>query len=883
MHDDKYIPLESAGTYSYGDGKSAWIDATPDELQAMLQGGNAPVFRTALAKTGEDEFSGPWYLDIDACDIEEAIDALHKLLGKLEATGLNLECVRLFASGGKGFHLEIPAACFMAEPGPMTGLPRIYKSMAMEVFVDCVDLRVYSCGRGRLWRVPNVLRDNGKFKVSITLDDVWVMTTESYAQLVSAPREFPPLAAPEFCAGLAALFDKACARESQKVSRARAWSKAETELRQRFSGACPPSIADVLAGRVQSPVGFNIVAMQVCLLAHALGWDEDRVVTECAGLIAHHAGDGRRYGTPQKRETELRRMFDYTSGNPAYSFSVAGLRSILPVGSRSPDLAGLEADEAEDAPDYVELLDAADGDAGQVVAVARRIVADPSLSRTEAEALIKRAAKSAGVAAKVLRADLWQPDEAEGSGLVIDIHRNNYAGSVDSAMAALASIPSLRVRAGQMIEVRDGDGRIVAVQLPRLAYLLSSVARWRYPEGVGGPDTAVLQGVMAAGHWPGVIELEGVAQQPTILPNGDIGLPAGYEANYSPPAFEPYTGSGSEAFAELRGLLAEFPFESRRDEAAAVGAILTAAARPALRTAPAFLITAHDLGSGKSFLAELIALFASPGVEMLRWAQRSEEQDKLLLSLLREGRPVCVFDNLLRDWQSATLAAILTSPTYADRVLGASESVSVSTRALTIATGNNVKAGADLSRRVVTVSLDARCDNPLTREFKGDPVGEVRRNRGRWVMCALRVLQDFLASGVQPKLTPLASFGEWSALVRGALHWYGLPDVIGGVVAQVAADPDREILGFVLQGWLGAFGTESLTLREALQASSRASDGDLLDLHQLFLEIAGDKGEVRAQKLGNWFASQAGRTVGGLRLVGGSRTYKGVPWGVVKL
>lgn len=145
MHDDKYIPLESAGIYSFGDGKSAWTDTTPAELQALLQGGNAPVFRTALSKVDNDVFAGPLYIDIDAGDIDagdidEAIDALHKLLGKLEATGLNLECVRLFASGGKGFHLEIPAACFMAEPGPMTGLPRLYKSMALEVYVDCVDL-----------------------------------------------------------------------------------------------------------------------------------------------------------------------------------------------------------------------------------------------------------------------------------------------------------------------------------------------------------------------------------------------------------------------------------------------------------------------------------------------------------------------------------------------------------------------------------------------------------------------------------------------------------------------------------------------------------------------------------------------------------------------
>lgn len=878
LHFDSDVSINDIGIYSIGTGKDAWQDVTPAKLRVMLEGESPPPFRTALAKTGEDTFAGPLYVDVDCCNIGEAIQAFRAVLTKLEALGLDLDAVRLFASGGKGFHLEIPAACFMTSPGPVQGLPRIFKEMALGVYADGLDLRVYSGGRGRLWRVPNVQRENGAHKVPVTISEVRAMTPERYAELCSEPRPFSPLVPPALCAGLASLFVRARDRVAANVSRARKWSKAETALRERFNGSCPPSLHRVLRGEVPARQGFNEAALQVCLLAHALGWDEDRLLNECAGLIANHDGDGHRYGTAPKRERELRRMFAYVEGNAAYSFSVAGLRSILPAGVRVPDLAGLESDESEDSPNYVELLDAAAGDASAVVEVARQVVADPALSRTAAEALIKRAAKSAGVAAKVLRSDVWQPTEA--GGLFIEVLRADFASSVDSAMRALAAVPSLRVRGGQLVEVTGG--RFVPVAPPHLAYMLSSVARWRYPDGIGGPDAQVLQAVLAAGHWPGVAEVAGLLHQPTILQGGTIGVPEGFEADYRPEDFPPYVGSGADALDELRGLLREFPFGSAADEAAAVAAILTAVARPALRTAPGFLVTAHDLGSGKTFLAELVALFAAPDVQMQRWAQRSEEQDKLLLSLMMEGRPVCVFDNLMRDWKSPTLAAILTSPTYSDRLLGASEAVQVSTRCLWVATGNNVRAAEDLSRRVVTIELDPRCENPLTREFSGNPVTEVRANRGRWIMCVLRVLQAFLESGEHPKLMPLASFDEWSTLIRGALVWYGLPDVAGGVVAQVEGDDDRALLGFVLEVWSEAFGDEPMTLREVLQAMQAGGDR-YRDLRALFEEVAGERGDVNIRRLGYWFREQAGRVVGGRRLAQfGKPTRAGVAWQVVR-
>lgn len=888
-HFDNDIGLCDSGTYSIGSGKDAWQDVTPAELREMLEGTSPPVFRTILSRTGEDAYQGPFHIDVDAGDIEEAIEAMRKVLDKLEALGLDLNAVRLFATGGKGFHAEVPEACFMSKPGPVEGLPRIYRQMAHAEYVDYWDLRVYSGGRGRLWRVPNIRRGNGAYKVPVTASEIRSMTPETYAQLCSEPRPFAALAAPVLCPGFAALFAEARDKVASKASRVRKWSAAETELRQRFSGNCPPSLQAVMSGQVQSPVGFNELALQVCLLAHALGWDEDRLIRECAGLIANHDSDGHRYNSPRKRENELRRMFDYTAGNVAYEFSVGGLRSVLPKGSKCPDLQGLEADKDEGSPDYVELLDAADGDVGEIVAVARKAVVDPSLSKTEAEALIKRAAKTAGVAVKVLKTDIYQPEDHD-KRTVIDVRRNDYSASVDSCAAVLPSVPALRVRGGALVElVRGAAGvTVVPVILPRLGYLISQVARWNYGDSFGSPDAMVLQGVMAAGAWPRVPELVGLLHQPTIDADGNIiasaGNHAGMEACFDPVAFPEYAGTPEEALRELRGLVREFPFANELDESAALSAILTAVARPMLPTAPAYLVAAHDLGTGKSCLAGLIALFAGEDETMRRWAQRGEEQDKSLLAALMEAKPSCVFDNLMHHWQSPTLAAILTSPTYSDRILGQSASASVSTRCLFIATGNNIKPVKDLSRRVVTIELDAKCESPLLREFSGDPVAEVRANRGRWVMRALRVLQAYLQGAGVLGLQPVASFGEWSRIVRGALVAAGLPDPGRALVRNVEGDDDRDHLGHVLQVWRECFGDEPLTLRDVLQATGTAAPSSpLWDLRHLLLEVAEDRGEINARRLGKWVSSSAGRVVGGLKFVALDKTRAGVPWAVVQV
>ncbi|NMG43982.1 hypothetical protein GPA22_09605 [Aromatoleum toluvorans] len=551
---------------------------------------------------------------------------------------------------------------------------------------------------------------------------------------------------------------------------------------------------------------------------------------------------------------------------------------------------GFDPDEGADlasgvgADDYASMLDDAEGDAGAVVEVARRFNADERLSRTEAQALLKRASKAAGVSMKVLSADLRAPADA-GNMPVIEIRRGDFAGSVRSAEAMLSSVPGLRVRSGALVEVvRSGKrASIAAVQPARLAFMLADAARWRYGDEFGTPDPAVLQAVMA-GPKPGVPELDGLMTQPSLTATGEIlltpGNHEGWEAVFDPASFPPFEGSGADALQALRGLLAGFPFASPVDESAALSAILTAACRPSLPTAPAFLVAGHDLGSGKSFLARVIAAFAADEADMKRWPGRGEEQDKVLTSALLAGEFVMSFDNLMTNWSSATLAAILTAPTYSDRLLGGNEVARLSTRCLVIANGNNVRPAADLARRVVTVELDPRVERPWERSFDFDPLAIVRADRGKWVMIALRVLQEFVQSGTAPDLSPFGSFAEWSRLVRGALVFHGLPDPVRAVSRNVEDDDERELLGRLLQAWFDVYGAEPVTLRDALQEVRGMASGPREALRIAFEEVALRRGEIDAKALGSWMAARQGQIVKGKRLLRAGRTYKGAAWKV---
>lgn len=335
-------------------GKSDW-KAIPSSSREVYIRENMPEFVTVLSvnKLVEDlssddklklNYEGPLYFDFDAPDIATTLPQVNKFLDKLVDLQLDLTSIRCFATGGKGFHIEIPQQCFM-DRVPKQGvmyLPVIYREIAMELCVDTLDLRVYSQKRGRMWRVPNNLRANGTHKVPVTAQDIRSMTVESYAAAVSAPRGTIPVAPPQLCIDLAIVYSGA----AQKIEdRMKAQSKFKRQPNDKLK-AKSISIEMMMDGRgIKEGTGFHELALQIAIAATTSGMTEADMLKACEGLIESHVGDGGRYGSQERRRLELSRMFAYCDDNPCYGFSVGAVKSLL--SHAAPDLDGLVVSEAD--------------------------------------------------------------------------------------------------------------------------------------------------------------------------------------------------------------------------------------------------------------------------------------------------------------------------------------------------------------------------------------------------------------------------------------------------------------------------------------------------------------------------------------------------------
>lgn len=342
--------------YQVMGGSEFWQEALAEGRQQLIAT-KQPRFTTVLdlsalitdSTTREDlaaiRYVGPAFFDFDSADLQTVLPKFQQFLGKLQAMDVDLAACRLFATGVKGFHIEIPQEHFLAKPpkGGIQHLPLIYRELAFTLYVDTLDLRVFSGRKGRMWRTPNVLRENGtSYKVPLTVEEALKMKPEDYAGLCAAPRSAPALAKAELNQRLAVEFAKA----EQKVVGAfkrRKDSSKDLELLARFKGEFPPSLQKVMAGETLCQGGFQQVAMQIAISANAIGKKEEDVIALCEGLVQNHVSDGTRYNTPVKRRAELSRMLQYTEGNLCYAYSRSAVRALLPKDTAAPDLDGLPA------------------------------------------------------------------------------------------------------------------------------------------------------------------------------------------------------------------------------------------------------------------------------------------------------------------------------------------------------------------------------------------------------------------------------------------------------------------------------------------------------------------------------------------------------------
>jgi hypothetical protein len=504
-------------------------------------------------------------------------------------------------------------------------------------------------------------------------------------------------------------------------------------------------------------------------------------------------------------------------------------------------------------------------------------------------------------------------EELKKSRPKIQVNNRFLRDVTDDALEAIRLTndpPEMFIRAGSLVRVAEdehGAPQIQNLDLYHVKERADHVADFIRITERGGelietkvnPPEVVIKNLMARTPLP-FPPLEAVVESPILRPDGSIFAMPGYDAAtrlyYRPlPDFKcpeiPADPTSEEVRAGLDLLneaVGEFPYEDRFSAANTLGMIITSPIRPAIDgPVPLGLLDAPQAGTGKTLLAEVLAITGTGRAgEMLGAPRDDEEWRKQITAKLIGGSTLIIVDNVEGRIHAPSLARALTARTWTDRVLGRSETATVRQRATWIATGNNIQLGGDLSRRCYWIRLDAKQSRPWQREnFKHpDLAAWAMKNRGRLVAAVLTIARAWYAAG-RPKAvgTPrLGSFESWTETIGGILEFAGVEGFLGNLeeLYNKADETTAEWEAF-LQEWWRQRGEDPIAVKDLVKLIG--NEKLLRDALPGELSEALDKGAGSfTRKLGKAIASRAGTRYGqnGLHITEAGKVRAGKLWKV---
>jgi hypothetical protein len=354
---------------------------------------------------------------------------------------------------------------------------------------------------------------------------------------------------------------------------------------------------------------------------------------------------------------------------------------------------------------------------------------------------------------------------------------------------------------------------------------------------------------------------------------------------------EPGSDDVASAVALLDEVLEGFPFVDGASKANAYAMLLTPIVRRAVPgSVPIALVDAPQAGTGKSLLAEIVALIHTGSDAAMQPAPaRGDESEwrKMLGAVLLNGNALVVFDNIDHRLQSGALALAVTASTWTDRILGQTKTVTLPVRCTWIVTGNNIQLGGDLPRRCFWVRLDAGTSKPFLRSGFRHPdlKGWVREHRGDLLAALLTIARAWFVAGKPEGLVEtLGGFESWADIVGGVLALAGIPGFLQNLDRLYEeSDPAQLQWEAFLLAILDSFEHQGFTIKELVELLPENSE-----LTQALPDELADedrKGSLQ-RRLGRAFSERVGRRYGsrGLHLVkAGTNRNKVVLWRVLGL
>jgi hypothetical protein len=302
---------------------------------------------------------------------------------------------------------------------------------------------------------------------------------------------------------------------------------------------------------------------------------------------------------------------------------------------------------------------------------------------------------------------------------------------------------------------------------------------------------------------------------------------------------------------------------------------LTLPTRHLVPLAPMMVLDGNGPGVGKNLLSECCVYVATG-----EWVQTdplpldNEEQRKQITSLLATGRSVALFDEA-HIIGGTSLARLITSTTWGDRLLGYSKNVSYPNNMSVIALGNNVEVTGDLPRRCIVVRLSSNLSRPDLRSgFRHDDLRAwVTVNRARLLEALLTILRAWVAAGRPSTATRLGSFDAWAAMIGGALEVAGVAGFLSNAeeMRSRSATDDTDMTAH-LEELSFHVGDTEFGVRRVVELFER----QMIDV---LPPKVGSNTDRMAQQLGHVYRRYCGRWMGECQLVagavgGGSRRWR---------
>jgi len=501
----------------------------------------------------------------------------------------------------------------------------------------------------------------------------------------------------------------------------------------------------------------------------------------------------------------------------------------------------------------------------------------------------------------------------ETGGPEVQINNRHLRDVTADTLAALEisnDPPEVFVRAGALVRVREDEHGTPQIQNMDLNHVRGRADRCgdfvritkqgdNWITTSVNPPEVVVKDLMALPAWP-FPALEAVVESPILRPDGSIFDTPGYDQRtrlyYRPvPGFQhpkiPTRPDKDEVRAALELVneaIGEFPYAEKASAVNTLGLLVTLLIRQAIPgPVPLALIDAPQAGTGKTLLAEIVAMIGTGRAgEMLGAPRDDEEWRKQITSKLSAGGTTIIVDNVENALYAPSLSRALTSRTWTDRVLGRSEMVTVSQRATWIATGNNISLRGDLPRRCYWIRLDAKDSRPWKREQFKHPnlTAWVEKTRGELVGAVLTIARGWYAAG-KPKaegVPRLGSFEDWAEIVGGILAFAGIEGFLGNLEELYSkADEGNAEWEAFLEEWWRQRGEDPITVKDL--AKLMEDEKTLRDVLPGDLSEARDKGEGSfTRRLGKAIAKRTGTRYGndGLHITEAGSVRAGKLWSV---